>query len=248
LPGRIRTVALRERGIRRAAIATALIILILLILIAAAAGAYLLFSMPQGTSTSQTSSSQGTQSSIQTSHSSSVGTTSSSVTTSVSSSSSVSGVTNYRGTFTFLQPLGPFGINDSSGKPVFWNSTQSASGSFTFSINSFNYSGTGSGQGSITVTTRGYCTGSVTVPYTFTIQAFHFIGQNITVGFYTPNPSNATVPLTCQGSTQGFNQGNNPIPFLPVYPNLITMASVPAQLSMPLTTGISYTITIELAS
>ena len=145
----------------------------------------------------------------------------------------------------YTDPLGPLGINDSSGKPVEWNSTQTASGTFTFSINPSTYQGTGTGKGSITVTTVGYCTGTVTVPYTFTVSAFHAPGQNITVAFNTPTPSSAMVNLSCQGSTVGFNTANNPISFLSVYDDLISFASAPATFSMPLTTGISYTVTVS---
>ena len=99
---------------------------------------------------------------------------------------------NYQGSYTYVTPLGPLGINDSSGKPVEWNSTQTVTGTFTFSISPDNYSGTGSGQGSITVATHGYCTGTATVPYTFTIQAFHIPGQNFEIAFNTPNQSKVT--------------------------------------------------------
>ncbi|HUI24280.1 MAG TPA: hypothetical protein VLY82_07825 [Nitrososphaerales archaeon] len=158
------------------------------------------------------------------------------------------GYDNYRGVFTYVTPLGPFGINDSSGKPVEWNSTQTASGSFTFSIDPANYTGTGSGQGSITVTTQGYCTGTVTLPYTFTVQAVHAPGENFIISFNTPTPSDATVQLTCQGSTNGFNTANNPVTFLSVYPNGLSLASIPATSSQVPTAGTSYTVTITQAS
>jgi hypothetical protein len=155
---------------------------------------------------------------------------------------------NYKGNFTYVTPLGPFGINDSSGKPVEWNSTQTATGSFTFSIDPATYLGTGGGQGSITVATHGYCTGSVTIPYTFTIQVAHPPGANFEIAFETPTPSNATVQLTCQGPTNGFNTANNPVAFLSVYPNGLSLASIPATSSQVLTGGISYSVNITQAS
>ncbi len=168
-------------------------------------------------------------------------------TTSTGPMSSVQGSESYKGTFAYVNPLGPFGINDSSGKPVEWNSTQTASGSFTFSINPTTYIGTGSGQGSITVATHGYCTGTVTVPYTFTIQAVHPPGENFEIAFNTPTPPSAMVQLACQGSTAGFNQANNPITFLSVYPNGLNVASLPTTASQAPTAGISYTVTIVQA-
>jgi len=167
--------------------------------------------------------------------------------TSTGPTTGTQGYENYKGTFTYANPLGPFGINDSSGKPVEWNSTQTASGSFTFSIDPSTYVGAGSGQGSITVTTQGYCTGTVTVPYTFTIQATHAPGENFIISFNTPTPSNANVQLTCQGPTNGFNTANNPVPFLSVYPNGLSPASIPATSSQVPTAGISYNVTITQA-
>jgi len=168
-------------------------------------------------------------------------------TTSTGPTAGTQGYENYKGNFSYVTPLGPFGINDSSGKPVEWNSTQTSSGSFTFSIDPTTYVGTGSGQGSITVTTQGYCTGTVLVPYTFTIQATHASGENFIISFNTPTPSNATVQLTCQGSTNGFNTANNPVAFLSVYPNGLSLASIPATSSQVPTGGISYTVTITQA-
>jgi hypothetical protein len=155
---------------------------------------------------------------------------------------------NYKGTFAYVTPLGPFGINDSSGKPVEWNSTQTASGSFAFSINSATYFGTGSGQGSITVATRGYCTGTVTVPYTFTIQVTHPPDENFEIAFNTPTPSSAMVQLNCRGPTVGFSTANNPVAFLSVYPNGLNLASLPTTASQEPTGGISYTVTIMQGS
>ena len=169
-------------------------------------------------------------------------------TTSTNPTTGTRGYENYKGEFTYVTPLGPFGINDSSGKPVECNSTQTATGSFIFSINPATYLGTGNGQGSITVTTRGYCTGTVTVPYTFTIQVGHPPGANYEISFNPPTPSNATVQLTCQGSTNGFNTANNPVTFLSVYPNGLSLASLPATSSQVPTAGISYTVTITQAS
>jgi len=154
----------------------------------------------------------------------------------------------YRGTFTYSNPLGPFGIDDSSGHPVEWNSTQTASGSFAFSIDPTTYLGTGNGQGNITVATHGYCTGSVTVPYTFTIQVAHPPGANFEISFNTPNPTSATVDLACHGPTTGFNTANNPVTFLSVYPNGLSVASFPSTSSQLPTGGISYNVTITQSS
>lgn len=172
----------------------------------------------------------------------------STITIGPTTSTGTQGRVNYKGTFTYVTPLGPFGINDSSGKPVEWNSTQTASGSFTFSIDPATYLGTGSGQGSITVATHGYCTGTVTVPYTFPIQVAHPPGENFIISFDPPTPSNVTVSLTCLGSTNGFNTANNPVAFLSVYPNGLSLASIPATSSQVPTGGISYTVTIAQAS
>ena len=164
--------------------------------------------------------------------------------TSTSLASGTQSYQTYKGTFTYVNPLGPFGINDSSGRPVEWNSTQKASGSFTFSIDPATYVGTGSGQGSITVATHGYCTGTVTVPYTFTIQAAHPPGENFVISFNPPTPSSAMVQLTCQGPTTGFNTANDPVTFLSVYPNGLSIASIPSTSSQAPTAGISYTVTV----
>jgi hypothetical protein len=226
----------------RKGVATPIIVLAVILVIAVgAAGAYFVFSS-RGSSSGSSSTNSKNSSSAGTSHSTSRTSVSSSLST---SSSSPSGLRTYAGTFAYTQPLGPFGINStSSGKISEWNSTESSSGTFVFSINPANYTGTGSGRGTMIVTTRGYCTGSVTVPYTFTIEATDILGGNITVGFLTANPESAMVQLTCQGPTTGFNQANNPVSFLSVYPNLVSISSAPKTVSQPPITGISYSITI----
>ena len=192
-------------------------------------GAYVLVSAPKGASASTTTT-------LTFGHST------------TSSQSGIQGGQNYKGSFQYISPLGPSGINDSSGKPIQWNSTQSASGSFVFSIDPSTYQGTGTGQGSITVTTRGYCTGTVIIPYTFTIQVVHAPGENFIISFNTPTPSTAMVQLTCQGSTVGFYTANNPVPFLSVYPNGLSEPALPATASQQPTGGISYTVAITAGS
>ena len=228
---------------RRPGITTVVLaIIVVIVIVVAGVGAYVLVLAPAGATASTTTTLTIGTSTTTTSP------TSLSVTTSTSSQSNTQGYENYKGTFAFVNPLGPFGINDSSGKPVEWNSTQSASGSFTFSVDPSTYIGSGTGQGSMTVTTRGYCVGTVTVPYTFTITVAHPPGEDYIISFNTPTPSNATVSLSCKGSTSGFNTANNPIAFLSVYPNGLSEATLPAIASQQPTEGISYTVTITTNS
>lgn len=170
------------------------------------------------------------------------------VTTSTSASTALGSYQTYRGTFNYITPLGPLGINYSNGKLSQWNSTQTASGTFTFSINSLTYTGNGTGQGSITVSTQGYCTGSVIVPYTFTITATDVPGENFIVAFNTPTPPTAMVPLTCEGSTEGFSTSNNPVTFVSVYPTGLSAAAFPTTESQPPKGGISYTVSVSPSS
>jgi hypothetical protein len=163
------------------------------------------------------------------------------------STGTTSGDQYYKGNFTYIVPLGPSGINDSSGKPVQWNSTQTAKGSFTFSLNPATYIGSGEGIGSITVSTGGYCTGLTTVQYTFEITATHAPGENFEIGFDNPTPANVTVKLTCEGSTAGFYTANNPVAYLSVYPNLLYVPSIPTTQTQAPTEGISYTVTVTQA-
>ena len=182
-----------------------------------------------------------------------IGTASSSVpTTTVTiggSTTSTQSYEDFSGTFTYIIPLGPSGINDSTGKPIQWNSTQTATGSFTFSINPSTYLGSGTGRGSITVSTRGYCTGSNTVPYAFAIEAEDVPGtKNVSIAFNDPSPSTVMVTLSCLGSTVGFYTANNPVTYLSVYPNGLDLNSFPAKASQVLTGGISYTVSISETS
>jgi hypothetical protein len=155
---------------------------------------------------------------------------------------------NFKGDFTYVTPIGPSGINDSSGKPIQWNSTQTASGTFAFSINPTTYIGTGSGEGNITVDTRGYCIGTTTVHYTFTINAVHAPGEFYEISFNTPSPPTVKVQLNCQGSTAGFFTANNPVTYLSVYPNGVSPTSIPATFSQALAGGTSYTVNIVQTS
>ena len=219
-----------------------LAIVIVVVIVVAGVGTYILVLAPAGSTASTTSSvtiSIGT-----TTHKSTPG----GATTSTFSQSSVQGSENYKGTYSYINPLGPSGINDSSGKPVQWNSTMTASGSFTFSVDPSTYIGSGTGQGSITVNTRGYCVGTVTFQYTFNITVAHPPGENYIISFNLPTPSTAMVQLSCQGSTNGFYTANNPVPFLSVYPNGLSEAALPATVTQPPTAGISYTITILAGS
>ena len=223
----------------RPAITTIVLVVVLVVVIAVAAVAYVfVFANPSSPGAKTTTSTL------------SIGTARSDLpTTSVTIGSSTTGSQSYddfSGTYTYTAPLGPSGINDSTGKPIQWNSTQTATGSFTFSIDPSTYLGSGSGQGSITVATRGYCTGSSTVKYTFGIQAQHIPGSNnVSIGFDLPTPPTVMVQLACQGSTVGFYTANNPVTYLSVYPNGLDLNSFPANVSQALTGGISYTVSIS---
>lgn len=231
------------KGRSRPGVATLAIVVILVVVVAVAgAGVYVFVLTGPSTGSSTTPTvTIGNASSVTNGHTSTV-------TVGPSTSTGTQGYENYKGTFVYANPLGPFGINDSSGKPVEWNSTLSASGSFTFSINPATYIGSGSGQGSITVATHGYCTGTATVQYTFSITVAHPPGENMIISFNTPAPSSVMVQLTCQGPTTGFNTANNPVTFLSVYPNGLSLASVPSTSSQTPTGGISYTVTVTQAS
>ena len=223
----------------RSAITTVMLVVVLVVVVAVAGVAYVFVFASPGSPGAKTTTSTMI-----------IGTAISSVpTTTLTVGSLTTGTQSYEefsGTFTYTVPLGPSGINDSTGKPIQWNSTQSATGSFTFSINPSTYLGSGSGHGSITVATRGYCTGSSTVPYTFAIEAVNEPGtKNVTIDFDNPTPSTVMVQLSCQGSTAGFYTANNPVKYLSVYPNGLDLNSFPAKASAVLTGGISYTVSVS---
>ena len=161
-----------------------------------------------------------------------------------------SGFHTYSGNYHFTVPLGPGGERISSDNTVqSYGSVQSASGSFTFSINPLNYTGTGRGTGTMTVTTTGFCSGEVTVSYTFFVQATHPPGQNISVFFLNPTPGSAFVPLHCTGPMTGVNTAtNNPISFLPEYPGLLTTATMPVTMSQNWGSGTTSYVSITQTS
>ena len=226
----------------RSGITTILLVLVVVVVIAVAGVAYVfVFAGPSSPGDKTTTSTLV------------VGTATSSVpTTTVTVGGSTTGTESYEdfsGTYTYTVPLGPSGINDSTGKPIQWNSTQTATGSFTFSIDPSTYLGSGSGKGSIVVSTRGYCTGSNTVPYTFVIEAVEIPGtKNVSITFNDPTPSTVMVTLSCLGSTVGFYTANNPVTYLSVYPNGLDLNSFPAKASAVLSGGISYTVSISETS
>ena len=110
-----------------------------------------------------------------------------------------------------------------------YSSVQYASGNFTVAINSQNYTGLSTGHGTITVITTGFCSGKATVAYTYTVTAEYLQGVvNFTFAFSTPVPANVTVPLSCTGPMNGVSTAtNDPIPFLPEYPGLVSTAMIP---------------------
>jgi hypothetical protein len=170
--------------------------------------------------------------------------------TSASSSASTAGsstLKTYSVTFNFTQPLGPVGELTFSNNDTVktYNSLQVASGSFTFSINPANYSGSGSGHGTMTVTTTGFCSGRTTFSYTFKIpDATNLLGGNITVFIGDPTPMNFTVPLTCTATANPGSTNGNTFPFLSVYPNEISVATVPATVTQHLTGGVTYSYSV----
>lgn len=223
-----------------------MVIIIVVILFVAGIGVYYFAFTGRTATVTQTSSRTSSQTISSTSSAHNTGSSSTK-----SSSTGSSGISTYSGVFNFSQPLGPGGERVLSNNTVqSYSSTQVASGSFTFTINAKNYSGSGSGHGTLTVTTRGFCSGKVSFPYTFLIpDATTILGGNITVFFGNPNPGNATVPLTCTGPMAGVNTAiNNPVPFLSVFPNEISVASVPITVNQHLTGNISYYFVITQTS
>ena len=224
---------------RHSGIATIVIVVALVLVFVAAGAAYLFLLAPgnltptSGTKTSETSTNLG--STVITRHDS-TGTPSGS-----------QGFQRYQGTFSYSLPLGPAGerVNNDSTVDTY-RSIQVASGSFTFFINPANFTGVGTGHGTLTVTTSGFCSGTTTVQYTFSvINANDLLGGNITVAFGDPTPSSFMVPLTCTGSLKGVDTSvNNPSTFLGIYPNLVSVKSVPITVSQQLSGNITYSFTI----
>ena len=207
--------------------------LIVVLAVAGSAAYFLVVAGPSSSSSSQTS----TRASI----------ASSSGPTTTSPSAGSSGVKTYNGTFSYSIPLGPGGeLVSSSGAVQTYSSVQAASGSFTFSMNPSTYSGSGSGHGTLTVTTTGFCSGRITLPYTFQIpDATNILGGNITVFIGTPTPLNFTQQLTCTSTPTPGSTNGDTFPFIAVYPNELIVASVPATVTQHLAGNISYQFTIN---
>ena len=232
-------------GADRMAVSSVLMGAVIVLLIAVVVAGYLVLSPKLGGQANSQSSSKASQTLQSTT---TMGMASFLATSTPTSSSTVNGMVNYRGNFTYVTPLGPSGINDSSGKPVQWNSTQTASGTFTFSINPATSIGRGSGQGTITVATHGYCTGSTTVQYSFTINAVYETGFGFEIGFNNPNPPTVMVQMSCQGSTNGFFTANNSVKYLSVYPNGLNPVTIPYTTSQSPKGGIGFTVNIQQGS
>jgi hypothetical protein len=165
---------------------------------------------------------------------------------STSVSSTLTGISTYSGTFNFSLPLGPSGDRAASNNSIeTYNSIQVGHGTFTFFVSAANKSGSGSGSGTFTITTAGFCGGSVSFHYTFQIPDATSILGNLTVFIGTPTPSTYMVPLSCAGSLTGVDTTtNNPGPFLAIYPNELSVASLPATVNEHLSGGINYSYTI----
>jgi hypothetical protein len=219
-------------------IAPVVIVAILVVaVVVAGVGAYVFILTPPGAS--------GT-------HTSGVTTgTGSRPTTTASSRTSSSGgqvLRTYSGTFSYSIPVGPSGVRvDNDSKIETYGSVQVASGTFSFFINPANYSGVGAGQGTMTVTTSGFCSGATSFPYSFKVtNANDLLNGNITVAFGVPTPATFNVPLSCTGSLAGVDTStNDPAPFLSVYPNLVSVHSVPVTVTQHLTGNITYQFMIS---
>jgi len=165
---------------------------------------------------------------------------------STSGSGATTAYQRYSGVYNYTNPIGPSGERVFSNDTVqTYGSVQVASGSFSFFVNPANYTGFGSGTGTMTVTTTGFCHGTVTYGYTFKITAAWPPGAALTLGFGTPVPVNFTVPLTCAGPMQGVDTStNNPAPYLSTYPGLLSINSFPYAVSEHLSGGTSYHFSI----
>jgi len=209
----------------RPAMATIMLVVVLVVVVAVAGVTYVFLFASSGSSGAKT-----TTSTL------SIGTATSNLPTTTmtigSSTTGTTGLTHYSGSFNYSIPTGPSGVRSlPNGTAQYYNSTEAASGTFTFFIAADNFSGSGTGHGVITITTRGFCAGSQTIPYTFIVpDATTVLGGNITVFFSSPVPANYTVPLTCTGSMTGASTANNPWSYLPEYPGEFTipLASLPA--------------------
>jgi len=159
-----------------------------------------------------------------------------------SSSTGSAAISTYSATFNFSVPGGPGGERVFSNDTVqTYNTVQVASGSFTFFVAASNSSGSGIGHGTLVVTTTGFCSGRTTFPYTFKIPDATTILGNLTIFIGDPTPANFTVPLTCTGPMAGVSTATgNPGPYLSVWPNEITVATVPALVTQHLTGNINY--------
>jgi hypothetical protein len=230
----------------RTGVAT-LVLVVVLVLVIIVAGVVYVFTL----------SGSGSKTSTQTSGGSATSTTTSTQSTTITFSAATSladgsqSFKTYKGTFSYSNPLGPGGERVLSNNTVqSYTSVQVASGSFTFFINPANFTGVGSGQGTMTVTTTGFCSGSTTFPYTFRVtNANDLLNGNITFAVGVPTPINFTVTLHCTGPMSGVNIAlNNPSPFLSIYPNLISVHTVPITVSEHLTGNITYQYTITPTS
>ena len=168
-------------------------------------------------------------------------------TTTTTTTPAGSDVKNYAGTFSYSLPLGPTGsrLNKDNVTVSTYGTVLSVSGSFTFSIASFNKTGTGKGKGTMIATTSGYCTGKTTFDYTFDIiNANPLFNGNTTVAFGQPTPANGAVQLTCSDANGQISQTTGSFTYLSVYPNLISVASVPANIVETQPGNITYQVHI----
>ena len=238
-----------------------IIIMIIVIVLVASLAAFYALSSPitsASSTTSTTSQPSSTKSTTSTfsqpssTRSSSSPSSSASVTVSRSATTQ-SGLKTYSGTFNYSIVVGPSGVRSfSNGTIQVYNSTQTASGTFTLFIAPLNGSGSGSGHGTITVATHGFCTGTDTISYSFLVpDATTLLGNNLTVFFSNPEPGNYSVPLTCTGPMSGVSTAtNDPGPFLPEYPGELTIAlsSLPASVIVHPGVGVTYGFSVKETS
>ena len=233
---------------RRGIAATFIIILIVAVVLVASLAVF--FAVSSGTSKSSTT--LPITSSVSTASRSSSGSSTTGV-KSTHSTASQSGIHTYSGTFNYSIEVGPSGVRTfSNGTLQVYNSTETASGTFTFFIAPLNYSGSGSGHGTITVATHGFCSGSDTISYTLLVtDATTLLGNNLTVFFGDPSPGNYSVPLTCTGPMSGVSTAtNDPGPFLAEYPGEVTIAlsSLPASVIVHPGVGVTYGFSVKETS
>jgi hypothetical protein len=159
----------------------------------------------------------------------------------------------FEGKFNYTMPVGPSGGREQGSGIALYNSVQTVSGNFSFTVNysAPNSPGVGKGFGSANIIVSGFCQGSNSTAYIFPINTMLITPNesnpnesNLSIVFGIAKPQKSTVDLSCTDVNNNPYSSIGNYNYSSVYPNTILLNQSGGEVSAKLPGNVSYNITV----